>query len=204
MDTKVWEEVSAKLNTLIVEKDCQLLEQAEMPECPKQINIQSFGHSYITVEDEESYQIVSDLVTQVSVGGKQFRGWSEPVPTALLKFKISSALARHVDPSMLFRTLPYKNGWPKNQACFMSCEDDPKDPSIREISFSATKALVNHIKQKPMVKVNLETSYVFHNGSLMKPNLSVLLSFPVQFHTLLFSYIYTLLMLAYIDNNIDF
>ena len=97
-------------------------------------------------------------------------------PTALLTFKISGGIVKNIEPSSLFRTAvqwPYKNGWPKGSSCYVSCQDDSKDPSVKQISFLATEVLVDHIKQKPQVKINLVTSYVFHKNALMKPNLDV-------------------------------
>ena len=141
------------------------------------VNPEATGHSvthgYITTEDEESSRIVSNLIDTITIGGKGFRAWPSPEKVARLTFKIPSTLVQQNDPKRLFSTLPYRNGWPIGQSELYSCEDDAKDPKTKIMTFLASETLVNHIRIKPLVKINMTSSYVFHNNSLVAPNTQI-------------------------------
>ena len=186
IDPALWEVFYAKISSAIEEKECDLIaECGDSDEYdPQTINISSLGHNsnygYIIPEDSVSQAIIMELVAGVTTdSGLRFKAWPVREKAARLWFKVPSALASTVDPSRLFKTLPVKNGWPRGQCTYVSCEKDPRDPKWKVVGFMATEHLVNVIKQSPEIKFSVTTTYVCHGKAVLSHNLPIMFEYNI-------------------------
>ena len=67
--------------------------------------------------------------------------------------------------------------WPLRQSEFTSCEEDPRDPSMKIIRFLATEQLVNIIRMSPEIKINITSTYVCYGKTTLSPNVSVMFDY---------------------------
>ena len=183
IDKDLWRKFYSALASAICDKESQLIEEWEnapesgKPDAPQTVNIQSSKHSsnhgVIVPEDVESQQFVKEFVEEINLSGKTFKAWPVPDKTAKLWFNVPTILVECIEPSKLFKTLPYRNGWPHGQCEYRGCENDPNSPDMKIVTFLAKESLVNHIRQNPLMKINLASSYIYHQMAKVSPDAKI-------------------------------